>query len=185
MQSNASLPTLRTTPYAPPAVWLHWTLAAFIIGMTALGWYMTSIEDLPGAGQYFGLHKSVGLIVAGLVLLRVLWRLSHRPAPLPVDMSAWQVGAAKMGHGLLYAAMVVMPLSGVIGSMLGKGGIAFFGWSLPRVFAVNTDLSEIVFTVHSATAWVLTGLVAMHVLAALKHLVIDRDGVFQRMWPAR
>jgi cytochrome b561 len=185
MHSDQTLPTLKDTAYTPLAVLLHWTLAVLIAGMTALGWYMLSIEDDPGSAWYFNLHKSIGLIVAGLVLLRLVWRLGHRPAPLPSSLPSWQVTASTAIHRLLYAAMIAMPVLGLIGSLLSKKGLVFFGLLLPRVFAANHDLAEIFFDAHSVAAWVLVGLVAVHALAGLKHLVIDKDGVFQRMWFAR
>ena len=185
MHSNPSLPATSHAgrgAYAPIARALHWGLAILIVGMTGLGWYMTSIENDPAAGWFFRLHKSVGLLIVGLVLLRLVWRLGHSPAPLPATVPAWQLAAARMGHGLLYAAMIAMPLSGMIGAMLGKRELLFFGVPLPRLFAINHDLSEIFFSVHSVTTWVLVALVSVHALAALKHLAVDKDGVFQRMW---
>lgn len=185
MRSHLPISTLSTRAYAPLAVWLHWTLALLIIGMIGLGWYMLSIEDDPGAGWFFNLHKSIGLIIAGLVLLRLVWRLGHQPAPLPASIAPWQVSASKAGHGLLYAAMITMPFFGIVGSMLSKKDFLFFGILLPRVLQPNHDLAELFFEAHSVTAWILVGLISLHALAGLKHLVIDKDGVFQRMWFTR
>ena len=174
-----------TTAYAPLAKLMHWTLAILLIGMVALGWYMTAIEDDPGSFWFFNLHKSIGLVIAALVLLRLAWRLGHRPADLPASVPPWQAKVSRATHRLLYVAMVAMPAFGITGSLLSKNGIAFFGTSLPRVFAANHDLAEIFYSAHSVTAWLLVGLVALHVLAGLKHLLVDQDGVFQRMWFAR
>ena len=185
MHPNPSASTRQPAPYAPLAVLLHWTLAVLIIGMVALGWYMTEIEDDPGSAWFFNLHKSIGLVIAGLVLLRLVWRLGHRPAPLPASLPSWQVSLSRATHWLLYAAMVAMPLFGIIGALLSKKGIVFFGTALPRVFEANHDLAEIFFDAHSITAWILVALVSVHVLAGLKHLLVDKDGIFQRMWFAR
>ena len=182
MHPNPSASTRQPASYAPLAVLLHWTLAVLIIGMVALGWYMMEIEDDPGSAWFFNLHKSIGLVIAGLVLLRLVWRLGHRPAPLPASLPSWQVSLSRATHGLLYAAMVAMPLFGIIGALLSKKGIVFFGTALPRVFEANHDLAEIFFDAHSITTWILVALVSVHVLAGLKHLLIDKDGVFQRMW---
>ena len=185
MHPRQSLPTVKTDIYSPLAMLLHWTLAVLIIGMVALGWYMTEIEDDPGSAWFFNLHKSIGLVIAGLVLLRLVWRLGHRPAPLPASLPSWQVSLSRATHWLLYAAMVAMPLFGIIGALLSKKGIVFFGTALPRVFEANHDLAEIFFDAHSITAWILVALVSLHVLAGLKHLLVDKNGVFQRMWFAR
>ncbi|CDS50041.1 Cytochrome B561 [Polaromonas sp. CG9_12] len=185
MRKRTSIATVSSKPYASLAVLLHWTLAVLIIGMVALGWYMTEIEDDPGSAWFFTLHKSIGLVIAGLVLLRLVWRLGHLPEPLPARLPSWQVNASRATHGLLYAAMLAMPTFGIVGSLLSKKGIVFFGLPLPRVFQANHDLAETFFNAHSFTTWILVVLVSLHVLAGLKHLVIDKDGVFQRMWFSR
>ena len=182
MRAPTSIPTVSSQPYAPLAVLLHWALAVLIIGMVALGWYMLEIEDDPGSAWYFNLHQSIGLVIAGLVLLRLVWRLGHPPGSLPASVPAWQAKVSRATHGLLYAAMVAMPTFGIIGSLLSKNGIVFFGTALPRVFEANHDLAETFFEAHSFTVWILVALVTLHVLAGLKHLLIDKDGVFQRMW---
>ena len=185
MQPNASTLSRASGNYTPLAILLHWTLAVLIIGMVALGWYMMDIEDDPGSAWYFNLHKSIGLVIAALVLLRLLWRLGHRPPALPASLPPWQAAASRAIHWLLYGAMAAMPLFGIIGALLSKKGIEFFGTPLPRVFEPNHDLAEVFFDAHGVTTWILLALVALHVLAGLKHLLIDKDGVFQRMWFAR
>jgi cytochrome b561 len=171
-----------TRPYAPVAVLLHWALALLIISMMGLGWYMMSIEEDPGSAWYFNLHKSTGLLIAGLVVLRLVWRLGHAPSRLPASVTPWQASASSVSHKLLYGAMLAMPLFGMVGAMLSKKGLIFFGTPLPRVLEANHDLAEIFFGAHSVTAWILVALVSLHALAALKHLLVDKDGVFQRMW---
>ncbi|WP_034294396.1 cytochrome b [Herbaspirillum sp. RV1423] len=168
--------------YTAPARLLHWTLAILLIGMVGLGWYMMSIEDAPGSDWYFNLHKSVGLLVLLLVLLRAVWRLLHQPAPLPLATPPWQIIASTVSHWVLYALMLALPLIGAIGAAFSKSGLIFFGTPLPRLVAPDHDVAELFFSMHSFAAWILVILVSLHVLAALKHLLIDRDGVFQRMW---
>ena len=84
--------------YGKPAIFLHWLLAVLLSAMAALGWYMLSIEDQPGSGWYFDLHKSVGITVLVLVGLRLLWRLRHTPQRLPSSVPVWQ-RAALCGDG--------------------------------------------------------------------------------------
>jgi cytochrome b561 len=187
--SSASSSLLSTSgeakPYAPVAVLLHWVLALLIVSMMGLGWYMMSIEEDPGSAWYFNLHKSIGLLIAGLVVLRLVWRLGHSPSRLPASVTPWQASASSVSHKLLYGAMLAMPLFGLVGSMLSKKGLIFFGMPLPRVLEANHDLAEIFFDAHSATTWMLVALISLHALAALKHLLVDKDGVFQRMWFAK
>ena len=180
-----SIPTAGRRAYAPLAILLHWTLAILIIGTICLGWYIVSLGRDPAAEWYVGRHQSIGLIIAALVLVRVVWRLGHKPPELPGSVPGWQVRAANISHKLLYAAIVVMPLSGITASLLSKRGIVFFGSALPRLFEANRALAKIFFVTHWVTAWILMALLAVHVLAALKHLLINRDGVFQRMWFSR
>lgn len=168
--------------YAAPAIVLHWLLALLIAGLVGLGWYMLSIEDRPDSGWYFDLHKSFGLLVFALVLPRILWRFNHKPAQLPARLPEWQARFASLTHWLLYACMILMPVTGFIGASLSKSGVTFFGMAFPAWIASDHGLAEQFFAIHSAVAWVLVSLVAVHALAALKHLLVDKDGVFQRMW---
>ena len=170
--------------YTPLAIFLHWTLAVLIFGMIPLGWYMLSIEDNPGSEWYFKLHRSIGIVVAIVVLARLLWRFRHKPNPLPNHLPAWQQRAAKLSHWLLYLAMIAMPLVGIAGTLLSKDGLALFGVTLPRFMSPHQAGSEFFFSLHSVIAWVLVGLIALHVVAAIKHF-INKDGIFQRMLPSK
>jgi cytochrome b561 len=168
--------------YGPPAVVLHWLVAILIVGLLGLGWYMMSIEKQPGSDWYFNLHRSLGLTLAGLVVLRIIWRMSHRPEELPASVPPWEKTLSLAAHWLLYACMVVMPLTGYLGSAYNKSGVAFFGLALPFWAANSRELSKLFFTIHEALVWVLVAAVVLHALAGLKHLLVDKDRVFQRMW---
>ncbi len=168
--------------YGVPAVALHWTIAAFIVVLVGLGWYMMSVEKQPGSERLFDLHKSLGLTVFGLIVLRILWRATHRPEGLPDAVPAWQARLSTLVHWALYACMIVMPVTGYLGASHQKQGPKYFGLNLPNWAVPDHDVAEQFFTVHSITVWVLVALVALHTLAGLKHLLLDHDGVFQRMW---
>lgn len=171
-----------TENYTTVAKLFHWILSILIMGMLAVGWYMVSFEDKPNIRIYFDLHKSFGLIVGALVLLRLLWRFSHKTPPLPTTVPAWQANAARLVHWLLYVCIILMPLTGFLASSFGKYGIAFFGLPLPRWVNQNHDISSLLFKWHGIIAWVLVVLIVLHVLAAFKHLFINKDRIFQRMW---
>jgi len=168
--------------YSHPAITLHWLIAVFVVGLLGLGWYMMSIERQPGADWYFDLHRSLGLVLAGLVVLRVLWRVSHKPAELPDSVPFWQKKLSFATHGLLYACMVVMPLTGYLGASYNRSGVAFFGLKLPFWAPNSRNLSKLFFTIHEALVWVLVAAIVLHALGGLKHLPVDKDKVFQRMW---
>lgn len=161
---------------------LHWGIALLLIGLTSLGWYMMSIEHQPNSGWYFNLHKSFGLIAALLIIFRLIWRLTHKPAPLPSSVPYWQALLSRAIHWLLYFCMVIMPITGFIGASFSKHGVVFLGAHLPTWVSPNHAVSKQFFEVHELVVWILVGLVALHVLAAMKHLFINKDRVFQRMW---
>jgi cytochrome b561 len=177
-----SLPATREWRYATPAILLHWLLALLIAGMATLGWYMMSIEDSPGADTYFNLHKSVGLIVFTLVLIRWAWRLTHNPAVLPASVSTWEVRLSTIVQALLYTCMILLPITGFLGASYSKEGVTFFGTQLPAWVVPDHDTAEQFFSLHETLVWTLVTLVALHAAGGLKHLLVNRDKVFQRMW---
>ncbi|WP_136420367.1 cytochrome b [Herbaspirillum sp. ST 5-3] len=168
--------------YSRAAVVLHWLLAVLIASMAALGWYMMSIEDEPAGPWYLSLHKTLGILVFALVVVRVAWRVNHKPAELPASLPRWEVATASITHWLLYACMILVPVTGLLGASYSKSGVVFFGIQLPRWMVPNHDTAELLFSIHEALVWILVVLVVFHAVAALKHLLVNRDRVFQRMW---
>ncbi len=176
-----ALPT--TAPaYDRVAVALHWAVAALLLAQLTLGWWMLGLPKQPPGlrAGWFNVHKSLGLLLAGLVLLRLAWRLAHLPPPWPREMAAWQRRAADTTHRLLYAAMAAMPLTGFLGSSFGRYPIRAFGMELPR-WAPEWPAAKALFaTAHQASAWLLVGLLALHLGAAAWH-AWQRDRTLQRM----
>jgi cytochrome b561 len=168
--------------YAAPAIILHWTLAILIATLVAVGWYMMANEKQPGSERYFNLHKSVGIVVFALVLLRIVWRLTHKPAALPPSVPGWEVTASLLAQRVLYACMFLLPIIGFIGASYSEEGIRFFGLQLPRIVAADHDVSERFFGIHVVLAWTMVAIIVLHAAGGLKHLLLDKDGVFQRMW---
>lgn len=172
--------------YAPYPIALHWVLALFVFALYGIGWYMVGIpKGTPPVAYYYNLHKSLGIVAALPIALLILWRATHVPPPLPGSLPAWQVQAAHVNHLLFYICLVVLVVSGFIESNFTKFGVKFFGYPLPRLFPENKALYWIFNRIHVYTSYLFTALIAVHVAAALKHLLINRDGVFQRMWPWR
>ena len=184
MNLPSSAPSTISAPgwrYSRTAVVLHWVLAVLITLTTVIGWRMMLTEHEPGSEQLFELHKSIGLIIAAFVVARVLWRLSHRPEPLP-GAGLGSARLAAITHVVLYALMVLLPITGYLGASYSKAGVRWFGLATPRWALADHDLAEQFFTVHGVLLWTLVALLALHVLGALKHLLLDKDQVFQRMW---
>lgn len=174
-----------TWRYTTPAIVLHWLLAALIVFMAGLGWWMMTVEHDPGGQRWFVLHKSIGLILLALVLLRVLWRLGHRPEPLPPVVPRWQVLLSGATQAALYLLILAVPITGLLGAMYSRAGLTFFGADLPHWVTPDRATAKQFFELHETFVWVLVAFVALHVVGGLKHLLVDRDQVFQRMWFAR
>ena len=170
--------------YTGTAKVLHWLIAVFVFAQITLGWWMIGIPKAPpGIRVYwFNVHKSIGITLGLIILVRLLWRLTHRAPPLPATVPAWQRIAAKASHVLLYLCMIAMPLSGYLGSSFTKYPIVYFGMRLPHWGWEAPVLKELCSQVHFVTVTLFITLIAIHVAAALKHLLVNRDGVFQRMW---
>ena len=169
--------------YTRPAIALHWVLALLVFVLYGLGWYMVGIpKGTPPVAYFYNLHKSIGLVAALPIALLILWRVTHVPPPLPGSLPAWQARAAHVNHVLFYVCLVVLVVSGIIESNFTKFGIRFFGYPLPRLFAEDKTLYWIFNRIHVYSSYFFAVLVAAHVAAALKHLLVNRDGVFQRMW---
>jgi len=178
------LPLTRPVRYTSLAISLHWTIAVLLLVQLTLGWWMVDIPKHPPGVRagWFNLHKSLGLVLFALIAARLAWRLTHRAPELPSWIPAWQRGAAAASHGLMYLLMVIAPLSGYLGSSFTRYPIVFFGTKLPHWGWEWVAAKEVLSRIHFASTLLLALLVAVHVVAALTHLV-KRDGVFQRMWP--
>ena len=133
--------------YSRTAVVLHWLLAVLITLTTIIGWRMMLTKRQPGSEQLFDLHKSIGLIISAFVLARVVWRLSHRPEPLPGGPT-WSSRLAAIAHVVLYVLMVLLPITGYLGASYSKAGVRWFGLATPRWALADHDLAERYFTIH-------------------------------------
>jgi len=175
---------MQAESYTLTARVLHWLVAAFVFAQISLGVWMVGIPKAPPGIQVYwvNVHKSIGITLGLIILVRLLWRLTHRAPPLPPTVPQWQRIAAKTSHVMLYVCMIVMPLSGYLGSSFTKDPIIYWGMRLPHWGWEAPALKELCSEVHSVTVIVFITLIAVHIAGALKHLLIDRDGVFQRMW---
>ena len=174
--------------YTKVAVTLHWLIAALVVTQLILGWWMIDIPKQPvGVRAYwFNLHKSIGVTTAILVLIRLWWRFRNPPPPLPSSVPAWQVQASKLSHALQYLCLILMPLSGFSASQFTKYGVTYFGlFKIPPMGWENKVIYDFLHGIHGVTAGLLITLVLIHVAAALKHLLFDRDRVFLRMLPGK
>ena len=170
--------------YTRTAIVLHWLIGIALLSQMAFGWIIAEIpRNTPARGFYVNLHKSTGITLGLLIVLRLLWRLWHRPPALPAALPRWQRSAAHASHRLLYALMLLMPLSGYVASNFSAHGVHYFGHTLAPWGADLPAVYRAINGLHIVTAYVLAALIALHVLAALQHALLERDGIFSRMWP--
>ncbi|MDH0049963.1 cytochrome b [Comamonas terrigena] len=179
-----------STRYSLPAIALHWLLAVGLIGLLAFGWYMTGLPFSPTRLKYYNWHKWAGVTILVLSLLRLVWRLTHRPPALPAAMVAamprWQHLAHHGVHHLLYLLFFAVPLLGWAYSSAAGFPIVWFGlWQLPNFVPADPALAEALKPWHMISAYTLAALIALHIAAALKHQFIDRDGLLRRMLPGK
>jgi cytochrome b561 len=173
--------------YTRTAIALHWLVALLLLGQFAFGLMLDEVpRGTPARGYYVNLHKSTGLLIGLLIVLRVGWRLSHEAPPLPASMPGWQRRAATSSHLALYLCMLVLPLSGYLASNFSKHGIKFFNVLRWAPWGPDDKMLYAVFNqAHKLGATLLAVLVTVHVLAVAKHMLLDRDDVLLRMWPRR
>ena len=174
----------KPTRYGYIAMLLHWLMAVLIITAFALGVLMVDIPGLtPTKLRYFSWHKWLGVTVLSLAALRLLWRL-WRGAPLAVPMPRWQQRASAIGHATLYLLMFAVPLSGYFYSLAAGVPVVYLGlWPLPVLMEADPVLKPLLKQLHLALVYTLLVMVVVHVLAAIKHQFIDRDGLLKRMLP--
>lgn len=189
--ANAAPPALgKSARYTPLAMVLHWLLGLTILGMFAAGWYMTELAFSPLRLKLYNWHKWAGVAVLALSALRLVWRLTHRPPALPqtvsLGMPAWQIRAYHATHHVMYVLFFAVPLMGWAYSSAAGFPIVWLGqFPLPDLLPVNKELAELIKPLHKLAAWALVALAGLHIAAALKHQLIDRDGLLQRMLPGR
>jgi len=169
---------------------LHWLLALAIFGIFAVGFYMADLPFSPLRLKLFNWHKWAGVSFLVLTVLRLLWRLTHRPPALPraieVAMPHWQLRAHHATHLLLYVLFFAVPLIGWAYSSAAGFPIVLFGQiALPDFVSPNKELAALIKPLHGLSAFALMGLAGLHIAAALKHQWIDHDGLLIRMLPGR
>ena len=173
--------------YSKIAIGFHWLIAVMIIGLIIFGILMTN-PDTSNRFALYQLHKSFGICVLILSVLRLLWRLGHTPPALPKDMKGWEIAAAKVTHIAFYVIMIGMPLLGwamvsstelVIPTKIFKT----IPWpdipGLPRDNAVSDIFKNLHYWIGRATII----LILLHIGAALKHHFINKDNVLGRILP--
>lgn len=197
MADQASSPAVRR--YTTVAIILHWLMALLIIWQIWIGIWMTGAINDPAsqaaAYEAFQFHKSLGLSLLVLAVLRLVWRLAHRVPPMPAHMPGWQKIGARASHIALYIFIVAIPLTGWIYVSTGWNSQTGMAFSIPTIwFGLfewphipgldgNGPLADFAIGMHEFLAYSLIALLVVHVGAALKHHFADRDHVLWSMLP--
>ena len=177
-------PARQPSAYTHTAIALHWLIAIALTGTFGLGLYMHELPLSPQKLKLYSWHKWAGVTIFLFVILRLVWRLGHRPPALPVLMPAWQRLAAEATHVLLYLLMFAVPLSGwLMSSAKGFQTVWFGVLPLPDLLNKDTELGELLQQVHMILNFSMAALVLAHLGAALKHHFLERDDVLTRMLP--
>lgn len=182
--------------YTRVAMLLHWLVALLIIANVLLIWSVDFWSDA-SVRSVIDTHKSIGITVLGLAVLRLLWRMANPPPPMPVSTRRWERRAAHTAHYLFYGLIFCLPLSGWLHDSAWKDAgthpmflFGLFQW--PRITAVGgfdavtqDQLHNALGVAHTAFGYVLYVLLALHIAGALKHQFLDKHPELQRMWPGR
>lgn len=175
---------MQQTRYSGVTMTLHWLIALavaanFIIPETLEGLPHEEFMDAMSP------HKALGLIIFALVVLRLAWRLVRTPPPLPSSLKPWERALAKVTHTLFYVILLAMPVVGYVGNSYDGSDVNVFGlFTVPRLPVPADDaFAHKLFHLHGTVGTLLLVLIGLHVLGALKHQFIDRNGDLYRMLP--
>lgn len=163
---------------------IHWLTLVMILGLATVGFLMQELANSPTKVQVYSLHKSIGLTVLALTVLRLLWRrYAGVPQPVP-GTPAWQALLAKLAHGALYFILLAMPISGWLYNSASGFPLKWFGlFALPKLGGYDAGLKQAALAAHETLFLALAAIVTVHALAALKHHYLDRDDTLRRMLP--
>ena len=170
--------------WGPLAQLLHWTIVALVITQFVLA---TIADGLPLGMRKLAVlarHKSIGITIFMLAVLRLAWRWSNQTPALPATLKPYEQRLAHLTHAALYALLLAMPITGWIMSSARSFPVSWFGFfQLPDLVSPSKSLFELMLNIHATLAWVLAAVASLHLLAALKHHFVLKDDVLRRMLP--
>jgi len=168
--------------YGLVAKCLHWLIALLLICMFLVAYTMINIPRSEFQFTLFYLHKATGLLILGLITLRLVWRLINVQPPLPPTVPQWQHVLSRSIFILLYILVFAMPLSGFLMSTLGGHTVSFYSLFVIPAFDENKALSSFFAETHNILSYILIAAFVLHVLGALYHHYFLKDKVLSRMW---
>ena len=172
-----------TSSWGNVARWFHWILGVTILGMLAYGWWMNHIPARPDRFFHRSIHADIGYVVLLLTVLRLIWRSMNPTPPLPSDTPRWQRIAARISHGAIYAAVILVTMLGWAHS--GAHTPDYSSWfglfHVPQITSPDKAAADAYEERHIFFAYVLLALIVIHLAAAAWHHFIRRDRVTARM----
>lgn len=163
------------------AILLHWIMAVMILGLLALGLYMSGLQASPTKSQLYGWHKEVGMLALMLLVVRFTWRICGT-TPTLNNLPQWERIASRAAHWAFYAFMFAMPMTGWLMSSAAGYPVSFFGlFVIPTIISPDPDQKHLFAVIHEWIAYGLITTVVLHIAAAWKHFLIDKDNIMQRM----
>lgn len=172
----------RTERYSGVAIAFHWTIAFLVVVNMIVG---LGHDAIPALGAWMPGHKAIGITVLALTVLRLGWRVAHRPPALPAATPVWERGAAHATHWALYALLLAMPLTGwaMSSNPARLRPLTWFGAFDVPYLPVSQAGARVGHDAHGLLGWAMLALIVLHVAAALRHHLILRDAVLVRMAP--
>lgn len=170
--------------YSSPAKWFHWLTAIIVLILIPAGITMTNLPDGPMKNSLYEWHKSFGMVVWVIAVLRIVYRLVNGAPPPDPLLTPFQRVASHAVHMLLYVLVFLLPLLGYAGTVMCCAPVnLFFTWPVPITLTGSEATVKTIFWLHETGGLILAALVIGHIGAALYHAVVRRDGVLARMWP--
>lgn len=175
--------------YAPSQRILHWAVAVLVFGALGLG-VMIDWNGFSGLNERYGrdvanliykYHKTFGVLILGLMIVRLILRRRLGAPPYAKPLSGFEARASRFAHRAFYVCLFAMPIFGWLATGAGGFPVEFFDWRLPGILPKNEVVSDAFYLVHGAVGWTLLTLIVLHVAGALKHALVNRDGVLRRM----
>jgi cytochrome b561 len=174
--------------YSNVNVAFHWVTAAFVFFQLWLGFSFADLEQGTRRASLFTWHRTIGALIFLIVLARLTYRLTNPPPPYPPQLPKWERVAGTWNHRLFYLLLIGLPIGGLIavsGHTQGPTITLLGGIAIPKIPGISRELGEIAGEAHSAGAWLLCALIALHAAAGLKHQFIDKNRAAGRMPPFR
>lgn len=153
---------------------IHWLMAALIIGMLGLGFFLEETK-------LYSLHKSIGVVILILILVRLLIRSATKTPPIPTEIKPTERRLAKLGHYSLYVLVLLMPVTGWLMSNWGGRGVGLFGIEMPVIVEKNKELAGLANEAHEYIAYILIFMISAHIAGYLKHKIVDKLNLLPRI----